>query len=80
MYDAESLRLFAAVKAICDPDNLLNPGVLVDPRRSTPTCARPGRARRSRRALRLVHDGGSLGDAVHRCTGVGKCVAPTTTA
>ena len=32
MYDAESLRLFAAVKAICDPGNLLNPGNLVDPR------------------------------------------------
>ena len=31
MYDAESLRLFAAVKAVCDPDNLLNPGNLVDP-------------------------------------------------
>ena len=31
MYDEESLRLFAAVKAVCDPDNLLNPGVLVDP-------------------------------------------------
>ena len=31
MYDAESIRLFAAVKAICDPDNLLNPGNLVDP-------------------------------------------------
>ena len=31
-----------------------------------------------RSALRLVHDGGSLGDAVHRCTGVGKCVAPST--
>ena len=28
--------------------------------------------------LRLPHDGGRLGDAVHRCTGVGKCVAPTT--
>jgi Fe-S oxidoreductase len=25
-----------------------------------------------------VHDGGSLGNAVHRCTGVGRCVAPTT--
>ena len=30
-------------------------------------------------ALRLVHDDGSLGDAVHRCTGVGKCVATATT-
>jgi FAD/FMN-containing dehydrogenase/Fe-S oxidoreductase len=78
MYDAESLRLFGAVKAICDPDNLLNPGVLVDP---APIDAdlRPARPRAQvRTALRLVHDSGSLGDAVHRCTGVGKCVAPAT--
>ena len=78
MYDAESLRLFAAVKAVCDPDNLLNPGVLVDP---DPLDAdlRPVRARKPvRLALRLPHDEGSLGSAVHRCTGVGKCVAPTT--
>ena len=78
MYDEESMRLFGAVKAICDPDNLLNPGVLVDP---APLDAdlRPGRPRQAvRTALRLVHDSGSLGNAVHRCTGVGKCVAPTT--
>jgi hypothetical protein len=31
MYDAESIRLFGAVKAICDPENLLNPGNIVDP-------------------------------------------------
>jgi FAD/FMN-containing dehydrogenase/Fe-S oxidoreductase len=75
MYDAESLRLFGAAKAICDPDNLLNPGVLVDP---APVDAdlRPGRrVRASRPLLRLTHDGGSLADAAHRCTGVGKCRA-----
>ncbi len=79
MYDEESIRLFGAVKAICDPDNLLNPGVLVDP---APIDAdlRPARPQASVPvALRLVHDGGSLGNAVHRCTGVGKCVAPATT-
>ena len=78
MYDEESIGLFAAVKAICDPRNLLNPGNLVDP---APLDAdlRPVRPRAAvRTALKLVHDGGSLGDAVHRCTGVGKCVAPST--
>jgi Fe-S oxidoreductase/FAD/FMN-containing dehydrogenase len=78
MYDAESLRLFAAAKAICDPENLLNPGNLVDP---APLDA-DLRAVRPRTpvtpALRFVHDGGALGNAVHRCTGVGKCVAPRT--
>jgi FAD/FMN-containing dehydrogenase/Fe-S oxidoreductase len=75
MYDAESLALFGAVKAVCDPDDLLNPGVLVAP---APLDAdlRPGRPRTVvRPLLRLTHDAGSLGDAVHRCTGVGKCVA-----
>ena len=79
MYDAESLRLFAAVKAICDPRNLLNPGNLVDP---APLDADlwPIRARQAvLPLLKLPHDGGQLGDAVHRCTGVGKCVAASTT-
>ncbi len=67
MYDAESLRLFAAAKAICDPGNLLNPGNIVDP---APLDAdlRPARPRP------LI----PLADAIHRCTGVGKCVAPKT--
>lgn len=75
MYDAQSLRLFGAVKQCCDPDRVLNPGVLVDP---APLDAdlRPGRARHEPAlVLRLTHDGGSLGDAVHRCTGVGACVS-----
>ena len=78
MYDEESLRLFGAAKAACDPDDLLNPGVLVDP---DPFDAhlRPARPRHEpRTVLRLLHDEGSLGTAVHRCTGVGKCVAPHT--
>ena len=78
MYDEESLRLFAAVKAACDPDDVLNPGVLVDP---VPVDAdlRAARPRATvATALRLTHDAGSFADAVHRCTGVGKCVAPTT--
>jgi FAD/FMN-containing dehydrogenase/Fe-S oxidoreductase len=80
MYDGQSLKLFGAAKAICDPDNLLNPGVLVDP---APVDAdlRPGRpVHGPRPLLRLTHDAGSLGAAVHRCTGVGKCRADTTSA
>ena len=76
MYDEESLGLFAAVKRICDPAGLLNPGVLVDP---APVDAdlRPARpVTPVRTALRLADDGGSLGAAVHRCTGVGACVVP----
>ena len=79
MYDAQSLALFGAVKAACDPDGLLNPGVLTDP---APLDAdlRPARpVAVGDTGLRLTHDDGSLGAAVHRCTGVGKCVAPATT-
>jgi len=78
MYDERSLALFGQVKRICDPDNLLNPGVLVDP---APLDAdlRPGRPMQEvRPLLRLTHDAGSLGQAVHRCTGVGKCLADNT--
>ncbi len=66
MYDDTSLALFAAVKHACDPDGLLNPGVLVDPR---PLDA-------DLRPVRPLLLEGTLAEEVHRCTGVGKCVAP----
>ncbi|MFT4080999.1 MAG: FAD-linked oxidase C-terminal domain-containing protein, partial [Nocardioides sp.] len=84
MYDETSLALFARVKQICDPDDLLNPGNIASPDGSAPASItddlRPVRARTrpAHPGLRLVHDGGDLGAAVHRCTGVGKCVAPKT--
>ncbi len=78
MYDQRSLDLFAAVKHACDPDDLLNPGVLVDPR-PVEADLRPARPRtRVNPGLRLLHDGGDLAAAAHRCTGVGKCVAAST--
>jgi FAD/FMN-containing dehydrogenase/Fe-S oxidoreductase len=79
MYDADSLRLFADAKAICDPDGLMNPGIIVDPASITDDL-RPVRpvTLPAQTGLRLVHDDGDLAAAVHRCTGVGKCVAPKT--
>jgi FAD/FMN-containing dehydrogenase/Fe-S oxidoreductase len=78
MYGEESVRLFGAAKAICDPDGILNPGVLVDPD-PIDFELRPARPRQEvSTGLRLTHDGGSLAGAVHRCTGVGKCVAGPT--
>lgn len=76
MYDASSLALFAAVKRVCDPDGVLNPGVLVDPAAATADLRPPRPRREPPLALRLVDDGGSMAAAVHRCTGVGACVAP----
>jgi FAD/FMN-containing dehydrogenase/Fe-S oxidoreductase len=78
MYDEEALSLFRQVKAVCDPDNLMNPGIIAEPALITDNL-RPLRPRSKPHAgLRLRHDHGDLGAAVHRCTGVGKCVAPHT--
>ncbi len=79
MYSPEAIAAMAAVKAIFDPGNLLNPGVLVDP---APLDAdlRVPQARPLRTGLGFAypHDGGDLSAAVHRCVGVGKCRADTT--
>ncbi|MDG4664435.1 FAD-binding and (Fe-S)-binding domain-containing protein [Mycobacterium sp. 236(2023)] len=79
MYSPEALALQAAVKHVFDPGNLLNPGVIVDP---APLDAdlRVAAAPAIRRNLALAyrHDGGDFTQAVHRCTGVGKCRADNT--
>jgi FAD/FMN-containing dehydrogenase len=78
MYDDVALRLFAAVKAIFDPDDLLNPGVLVRPARldaDVRLAGLPAPSRRPLATVRLPRERGDLTAAVHRCTGVGKCVA-----
>lgn len=72
MYPPEVMALFAQVKRIFDPDNLLNPGVLVDP---APLDA-DLRAVAVRRSPLLRSHPGFVAD-VHRCTGVGSCVAAT---
>ena len=69
MYSPAAIDLFAQVKAAFDPDNLLNPGVLVDPR---PVDA-------DLRAVALVGRSADRFSAeVHRCSGVGKCLADST--
>ena len=72
MYPPAVLRLFAQFKTIFDPDGLLNPGVLVDPR-PLDADLRPGRERPVSVSLALRHDGGSLVAATRRCVGVGVC-------
>ncbi|WP_127784380.1 FAD-binding and (Fe-S)-binding domain-containing protein [Rhodococcus sp. X156] len=79
MYSPAALQLFSQVKHAFDPDNLLNPGILVDP---VPLDAdlRVPSAPTLRRdlALAYAHDDGDFSQAVHRCTGVGKCRADNT--
>ncbi len=63
MYSAEAIALMEQVKALFDPDDLLNPGVLVRPRLLDADL---------RLALSPAHP------EFHRCTGVGKCLADNT--
>ena len=65
MYSPAAMALFAAVKRLFDPDDLLNPGVLVAP---APLDA-------DLRLAQLPHPLTGLNADVHRCTGVGRCVA-----
>ncbi|MCZ2860373.1 FAD-binding and (Fe-S)-binding domain-containing protein [Blastococcus sp. VKM Ac-2987] len=76
MYSPAALSLFERVKAVFDPDDLLNPGVLVRPV-PVEDDVRMAVAPRVRENLALAyrHDGGDFSAAVHRCTGVGKCRA-----
>ncbi|QZS56593.1 FAD-binding and (Fe-S)-binding domain-containing protein [Rhodococcus opacus] len=79
MYSPDAMNLFAAVKHVFDPDNILNPGVVVDPRPVDADLRIPA-APLLRRNLALAyhHDDGDFTQAVHRCTGVGKCRADNT--
>jgi FAD/FMN-containing dehydrogenase/Fe-S oxidoreductase len=76
MYSPAALSLFERVKALFDPADVLNPGVLVRPAQvddDIRLAAAP--RRRENLALAYRHDGGDFSAAVHRCTGVGKCRA-----
>jgi Fe-S oxidoreductase len=76
MYSPAAMDLFRQLKRAFDPANLLNPGNLVDP---DPVDAniRVAQARPVRQKLALAYhsDHGDFSQAVHRCTGVGKCRA-----
>jgi Fe-S oxidoreductase len=78
MYSPQALALFSRVKAALDPDDVLNPGVLVAPRPVDADLRLSAKLPEPRTSLRLVEDGGSLVSAVHRCTGVGRCIADNT--
>ncbi|WP_304046608.1 FAD-binding oxidoreductase, partial [Jatrophihabitans endophyticus] len=81
MYSAEALAAFGEVKRLFDPRNLLNPGVLVHPAPVDADLRVPA-ARPITRHLGFAYskDRGDLSTAVHRCVGVGKCRADTTSA
>ncbi len=79
MYSPAAIGLFAAVKAIFDPGDLLNPGVIVAPAPLDADLRVPAaRPLGSGAGFAFADDGGDLSRAVHRCVGVGACRADTT--
>ncbi|HLS74565.1 MAG TPA: FAD-linked oxidase C-terminal domain-containing protein [Actinomycetaceae bacterium] len=82
MYSPGMIETFGKVKALFDPEEHLNPGVLVRPAALDADLRRPY----ARPMLPIAggfsfhEDGGDFTNAVHRCTGVGKCRADTSAA
>lgn len=81
MYPPEIIQLFQAVKELFDPENLLNPGVLVDPEPIDANLRRPQATSIGYAGgFHFREDAGDFTRAVHRCTGVGNCRADRTAA
>ncbi|GEL95268.1 lactate dehydrogenase [Cellulomonas composti] len=81
MYSPRAIELFGAFKALLDPDDLLNPGVLVRPNPLDADLRRPAaRPLPASTGFSFAHDAGDLTTAVHRCVGVGRCRADNTAA
>lgn len=78
-YSPAAIALFGAVKNLFDPDDVLNPGVAVNPAPLDADLRVPA-ARSLTRGLGFSYpnDRGDFSTAVHRCTGVGKCRADST--
>ncbi|QYH35755.1 FAD-binding and (Fe-S)-binding domain-containing protein [Salinibacterium sp. M195] len=81
MYSPAAIDLFGQFKRLFDPNNLMNPGIVVDPAPVDADLRRPA-------ALPIVavngfafsDDDGDLTMAAHRCVGVGKCRADNSAA
>ncbi|SNS63768.1 FAD/FMN-containing dehydrogenase [Micrococcales bacterium KH10] len=76
MYSPEAIKVFEQFKALFDPNDVMNPGVVVRPDALDDHLRRPAaRATQRSTGFAFQHDGGDFTKAVHRCTGVGKCRA-----
>ncbi len=75
MYSDAAIKLFEKFKGLFDPQNQLNPGVLVDPAPITEALRRPAAKPTRGQGFAFAEDGGDFTSAVHRCVGVGKCRA-----
>ncbi|WP_089205354.1 FAD-binding and (Fe-S)-binding domain-containing protein [Streptosporangium subroseum] len=74
MYSPAALSAFAAAKAVFDPGDVLNPGVIVRPAAvDADLRLQPPPPPVKGTAFSYPDDGGDLTAAVHRCTGVARC-------
>ncbi len=80
MYSPEMLELFGAFKNLFDPQDLLNPGVLIHPRPLDADLRRPAARPLGAKGFSFREDHGDLTTAVHRCVGVAKCRSDETAA
>ncbi|MTD52743.1 FAD-binding and (Fe-S)-binding domain-containing protein [Amycolatopsis pithecellobii] len=71
MYSADMMALFERFKGIFDPENRMNPGIMVKPRPVDADLRL--RAANIPVMLGYPHDHGNFGEAMRRCVGVGKC-------
>lgn len=79
MYSNNAIAAFSDFKSLFDPDDVLNPGVLVRPAAIDANLRRPAALPIAPSGgFAMLHDGGDLTAAVHRCVGVGKCRADNT--
>nr|WP_225824716.1 FAD-binding and (Fe-S)-binding domain-containing protein [Streptomyces sp. TML10] len=78
MYGARTVALFERAKAVWDPDDLLNPGMLVRPARLDENLRFAVLPRRPVDvAFGYPADGGDFAASVRRCVGVAKCRTTT---
>ncbi|MEU4417658.1 FAD-binding and (Fe-S)-binding domain-containing protein [Nocardia salmonicida] len=77
MYSPAARAAFAGFKSLFDPDDILNPGVLVAPSPVDADLRVAALAPVPARGFALSTDSGDLSTAVHRCVGIGKCRADT---
>lgn len=76
MYSPQAIAVQQELKSVFDPDNFLNPGVIVTPDPIDANLRRPGvPSIIATDGLSFTRDGGNITNAVHRCVGVGKCRA-----
>ncbi len=76
MYSPAALHAMERFKALFDPEDVMNPGVVVRPAPVDADLRRPPALTvTAGDGFAFAHDGGDITTAVHRCVGVGKCRA-----